>query len=72
METYIDWMRVCSDISATGCPSLSVPGGFTADGLPVGLQLVGPHRDDVGLLKIAAGFEAASRVGERRPDLASY
>ncbi len=69
METYIDWMRVCTDISVTGCPSISVPGGFTQDGLPVGLQLVGPQRGDVGLLKIAGAFEAASRVGERRPPL---
>lgn len=69
METYIDWMRVCSDITVTGCPAVSVPGGFTDDGLPVGLQLVGPHRDDVGLLRIAAAFEAATGFGMRRPSI---
>ena len=69
METYIDWMRVCTDISVTGCPSMSVPGGFTEDGLPVGLQLVGPHRGDVGLLHIAAVFEGATRFADRRPAL---
>ena len=69
METYIDWMRACTDISVTGCPSLSVPGGFTESGLPVGLQLVGPHRGDIQLLRIAAAFEQASRFGDRRPEL---
>ena len=67
METYIDWMRACTDITVTGCPAISVPGGFTPDGLPVGLQLVGPHRGDAGLLAIAAAFEAATGIGERRP-----
>ena len=67
METYIDWMRSCSDITVTGCPAISVPAGFTPDGLPVGLQLVGRHRDDLGVLQLAHAFEQATRVGERRP-----
>ena len=71
METYIDWMRTCTDISVTGCPAISVPGGFTETGLPVGLQLVGPHRGDVALLQIAAAFEAATRFGDRRPELST-
>lgn len=68
METYIDWMRACSDVTVTECPAISVPGGFTAGGLPVGLQLVGRRRDDVGLLKIAAAFEQATGFGARRPE----
>jgi amidase len=70
MGTYIDWMRSCSDITLTGCPAISVPAGFTADGLPVGLQLVGRLRDDFGLLQLAHAFEQATRTGERRPALA--
>jgi amidase len=67
METYVDWMRACTDISVTGCPAISVPAGFTNEGLPVGLQLVGPHRGDLGLLQIAAAFEDATRFGMQRP-----
>ena len=69
MQTYIDWMAVCCMISATGLPSISVPGGFTRDGLPIGVQLVGKPRGDLALLRIAALFEAATRHGERKPDL---
>ena len=68
MQTYIDWMAVCCMISATGLPSISVPGGFTRDGLPIGVQLVGKPRGDLALLRIAALFEAATKHGERKPD----
>jgi amidase len=69
METYIDWMRSCSDITVAACPAISVPGGFTGDGLPVGLQLVGRARDDLGVLQIAYAFEQATRHGDRQPPL---
>ena len=59
MSTYLDWMRSAYFISATGCPAISVPFGHTKDGLPVGVQIVGPHGSDLRLLEIAAGFEAA-------------
>jgi len=67
METYIDWMKSCYFVTATGLPAISVPCGFTSDGLPVGLQLVGRHRDDLGVLQLAHAFERATQVGERRP-----
>ena len=67
MQSYIDWMRSCSDITVTGCPAISVPAGFTPDGLPVGLQLVGRHAADLGSLRLAHAFEQATRAGERRP-----
>ncbi|HSX99533.1 MAG TPA: amidase family protein, partial [Streptomyces sp.] len=67
METYLDWMRSAYLISVTGCPALSVPAGFTPQGLPVGLQIVGPHRRDWSVLKAGHAFERATRVGERRP-----
>jgi amidase len=57
MNGYIDWMRSCYYITVTSHPSISVPAGFTAEGLPVGLQIVGRHHDDWGVLQIAHAFE---------------
>ncbi len=68
METYIDWMKSCYYISVVGNPAISVPAGFTPEGLPVGLQIVARHRDDWGLLQIAHAFECA-RAEIRRPML---
>jgi amidase len=59
MTTYIDWMKSCYYISTIGHPAISVPAGFTSDGLPVGIQIVARHRDDWGLLQIAHAFETA-------------
>jgi amidase len=67
LPTYIDWMRVCSDITVTGLPAISVPCGFTDDGLPVGIQIVGRHHDDRGVLQLAHAFEQATQVWRRRP-----
>lgn len=69
MRTYIDWMASACRISAAGLPALSVPAGFTADGLPVGLQLVGPPRTDWELLRVAYAFEQATGWHDRRPAL---
>ena len=70
LPTYIDWMRSCSDITVTGLPALSVPGGFTAEGLPVGLQIVGRHQDEWGVLQLAHAFEQTTGTGRRRPPVA--
>lgn len=71
METYLDWMRSAYFVSATGCPALSVPAGFTSSGLPVGVQIVGPHRADFAVLQAGHAFETATAVGTRRPPLAT-
>lgn len=70
LETYIDWMRSCYYISATAHPAISVPGGFTPGGLPVGIQIVGRHRDELGLLQLAHAFEGASGFWQQHPALA--
>jgi amidase len=70
METYLDWMRSAYLISVTGCPALSVPAGFTPEGLPVGLQVVGPHRQDLAVLRAGHAFEQVTRAGELRPPAA--
>jgi amidase len=69
METYLDWMRSCSAITVTGHPAISVPCGFTPDGLPVGVQIVGRYRDERGLLQFARAFEQRTQTGLRRPPL---
>lgn len=63
LGNYIDWMRSCYYISVLHNPAISVPAGFTAEGLPVGLQIVGRHHDDWGVLQIAHAFEQAAGAG---------
>ena len=70
METYIDWMKSCYYVTVTGLPAISVPCGFTSSGLPVGLQIVGRHEDELGVLQLAHAFEQATRTWERRPPVA--
>lgn len=69
METYIDWMRSCYHITLTGHPAISVPCGFTPDGLPVGIQIIGRYRDELGVLQLAHAFERITRIGSRRPPI---
>jgi amidase len=69
MHTYIDWMESCWHISLTGSPAVSVPCGFTDEGLPIGIQIVGRWGDDLGVLRAAHAFEQATGYGSRRPTL---
>jgi amidase len=57
-ETYIDWLAIVFSVTLTSAPALSLPCGFTATGLPVGLQMVGPLRGEAPLLSFAAALEA--------------
>jgi amidase len=68
-ENYIDWMKSCWYISATGNPAASVPAGFTPEGLPVGLQIVGRNKEDFSVLQLAHAFEQATGVGKKHPIL---
>ena len=63
MHGYIDWVRSLYYVTATTHPAISVPCGFTGQGLPVGLQIVGRHQREFNLLQIAYAFEQAAKVG---------
>lgn len=70
MSTYIEWQKSCILISALENPAISVPCGFTADGLPVGLQIVGRHREEFSVLQLAYAFEQATRSYRQKPAVA--
>jgi amidase len=70
MKTYIDWMESCSFITLTEHPAMSMPCGFTSDGLPVGVQIVGRFRREIEVLQLAYAFEQMTRVAERHPQVA--
>ena len=69
-DNYIDWMKSCWYISATGNPAASVPAGFTPEGLPVGLQIVGRDKQDFSVLQLAHAFEQTTGFGKRYPAIA--
>ena len=71
MDHYVAWMKSAYWISTTFRPAISVPAGFTAEGLPVGIQIVGRYRDDLGVLQLAHAFERATGFGRVRPSIAS-
>jgi len=69
MDTYIDWMKTCYYVTVTGLPAISVPCGFTSEGLPVGVQIVGRHQDELGVLQLAYAFEQATGYWQHRPSV---
>jgi amidase len=69
MENYIAWMKSAYYISTVGNPAASVPCAFSQSGLPIGIQIVGRHHNDWGVLQMAYAFEQATGVGNRRPPI---
>ena len=65
----LDWITFTYPFNLTGQPAASVPCGWTDDGLPIGLQIVGRRFDDLTVLRAAAAFEQASPWADRRPPL---
>src|SRR2546425_5771694 len=67
MKNYIAWMKSAYYISTVGNPAISVPCAFSDSGLPIGIQIVGRHNDDWGVLQMAFAFEQTTNIGKRRP-----
>ncbi len=65
MNDYLEWMQSCARITVTGCPALSLPAGFSAAGLPIGMQIVAPVRAEARLLAFAKTVEAATHHAEK-------
>ena len=72
-DNYIEWMAIASAITLAGCPALSLPCGFTAEGLPVGLQVVAPPRAEARVLSGAKlledllGLKSSTPIEPRAP-----
>ncbi len=70
MDTYHRWMEVVVPASLIGLPALSVPIGFSAQGLPMGMQIIGRSGDDAGVLSIGQAWHRATGWPQKRPPLA--
>jgi amidase len=68
MRNYVEWVLLTYAFTVVGLPAISVPCGFTRDGLPVGLQIVGRWRDEATVLRAAAAFERAAPWDRRPPE----
>jgi amidase len=66
-EGYLGWVLSTCALSVTGCPVLALPCGFTRDGLPVGLQVIGPPRSEARLLQVGAWLERVLAVAPTPP-----
>ena len=67
MDTYHRWMEVVVPGSMYAGPVMAVPAGFNEAGLPMGLQLIGQHRDELKLLRLAQAYDEATAWPRRRP-----
>jgi amidase len=70
MDTYHRWMEVVTPATLAGCPAISVPVGFSATGLPMGMQIMGRRHADLAVLQLAYAYEQATQwVQKRLPPL---
>ena len=67
METYHEWMKGVLPITMSGCPALAAPAGFSDQGLPIGIQIVGPNRSELSCLQLAYAYDTATAWPNRRP-----
>ena len=66
MQTYHEWMKATLLITMSGCPALAAPAGFSDLGLPIGIQIIGPNREESGCLQLAYAYESAGNPASQR------
>jgi amidase len=67
MQTYHEWMKGVLAITMSGCPALAAPAGFSDQGLPIGIQIVGPNHAELSCLQLAYAYDIATAWPTRRP-----
>jgi amidase len=67
MDTYHRWMEAMIPVTMSSCPALSVPAGFSANGLPMGVQIVGPNHGEFACLQLAQAYDEMTRWVTKRP-----
>jgi amidase len=72
MDSYHRWTEVVSYATLAGCPAINVPAGFSAQGLPMGLQILAPCHRDLACLELAHAYEQATSWSAARPSKTSY
>jgi amidase len=70
LDRVIRWIAPCPLANATGLPAIAIPTGFTPDGLPIGIQIVGRPADEATVIALAAQLEAVQPWSQYRPPMA--
>jgi amidase len=65
MQTYHEWMKGALLVTMAGCPALAAPAGFSSNGLPIGIQLIAPNRQEFSCLQLAYAYESAAGLANR-------
>ena len=65
MQTYHEWMKGALLVTMSGCPALAAPAGFSSRGLPIGIQLIAPNRQEFSCLQLAYAYESAAGLVNR-------
>ena len=65
METYHEWMKATLLVTMSGCPALAAPAGFNGHGLPIGIQIIGPNRQELSCLQLAYAYESVLSPANR-------
>ena len=66
MQTYHEWMKAALLVTMSGCPALAAPAGFNERGLPIGIQIIAPNRQELNCLQLAYAYESALDAATRR------
>ena len=61
-----EWMKCVIPATMAGCPALAAPAGFGEQGLPMGLQIIGPNHGELACLRLAHAYDQASGWAAKR------